>query len=123
MAIASRESSQRSLGRCDLQLRAVRSLVIEVLEQAWDSVSNGNTPDLQLQIEMRSSATYATEVAVDVASQAFRYGGGRALYSTSVLQRCLRDLEAAAQHLMVSDSSYEIHGQFMMGMLEIDPMG
>ena len=123
VAIASRESFQRSLGRCDLQLRAVRSLVIEVLEQAWDSVCNGNTPDLQLQIEMRSSATYATEVAVDVASQAFRYGGGRALYNTSVLQRCLRDLEAAAQHLMVSDSSYEIHGQFMLGMPEIDPMG
>ena len=122
-AIASRESFQRSLGWCDLQLRAARSLVIEILEQAWESVCNGSTPDLQLQIEMRSSATYATEVAVDVASQAFRFGGGRALYNTSVLQRCLRDLDAAAQHLMVSDSSYENHGQFMLGVSGINPMG
>ena len=96
---------------------------MEILERAWESVRNGNTPDLQLQIEMRSSATYATEVAVDVASQAFRYGGGRALYNTSLLQRCLRDLDAAAQHLMVIDSSYENHGQFMLGMSGIDPMG
>ena len=60
---------------------------------------------------------------MDVASQAFRYGGSRALYNNSVLQRCLSDLEAAAQHLMLSDSSCEIHGQFMLGMPEIDPMG
>ena len=123
VAIASRESFHRSLGWCDLQLRSARTLVMEILGQAWESVCNSNTPDLQLQIEMRSSATYATEVAVDVASQAFRYGGGRALYNTSLLQRCLRDLDAAAQHLMVSDSSYENHGQFMLGMSGIDPMG
>ena len=96
---------------------------MDILERAWESVRNGNTPDLQLQIEMRSSATYATEVAMGVASQAFRYGGGRALYNTSLLQRCLRDLDAAAQHLMVIDSSYENHGQFMLGMSGIDPMG
>ena len=65
---------------------------------------------------------YATEVAVEAASQAFRYGGGRALYNTSVLQRCLRDLNAAAQHFMVNDTSYENHGQFMLGMPGIDPM-
>jgi alkylation response protein AidB-like acyl-CoA dehydrogenase len=97
-------------------------LVVDILERAWESAYDGITPDLQLQIEMRSSATYATEVAVDVASQAFRYGGGRALYNSSVLQRCLRDLNAAAQHFMVSDSSYENHGQFMLGVPDIDPM-
>jgi alkylation response protein AidB-like acyl-CoA dehydrogenase len=122
-AIASRQSFQRSLGWCDLRLRAARSLVVEILERAWESACDGITPDLQLQIEMRSSATYAAEVAVEVASQAFRYGGGRALYNSSVLQRCLRDLNAAAQHFMVSDSSYENHGQFMLGMPDIDPMG
>ena len=122
-AIASRQSFQRSLGWCDLRLRAARSLVVDKLERAWESACNGITPDLQLQIDMRSSATYATEVAVEVASQAFRYGGGRALYNTSVLQRCLGDLNAAAQHFMVNDTSYENHGRFMLGMPGIDPMG
>ena len=121
-AIASRQSFKRSLGWCDLRLRAARSLVVDILERAWESASDGITPDAQLQIEMRSSATYATEVAVEAASQAFRYGGGRALYNTSVLQRCLRDLNAAAQHFMVNDTSYENHGQFMLGLPGIDPM-
>ena len=65
---------------------------------------------------MRSVATYTTDVAADVASQAFRYGGGSALFTTSVLQQCLRDINAAAQHQMVSDTAYENHGQFMLGL-------
>lgn len=114
--------SRRSLGLCDLQLQGARSLVIDIVERAWQSASDGITPELQLQVEMRSSATYATEAAVEAASQAFRYGGWRALYNTSVLQRCLRDLNAAAQHFMVSDSLYENHGQIMLRMPGIDSM-
>ena len=121
--VAGRGSFQRALGLCDLRLRAARALVVETLAEAWESVCQGVTPPGPLQARMRAAASFSTEVAADVVSQAFRYGGGTALYQSHVLQRCLRDLEAAAQHLMVSDSSYEIHGQFMLGMPEIDPMG
>jgi len=121
--LASRPSFQKSLGECDLRLKAARTLVIHLLEEAWDQASQGVIPGPQLQGEMRSSATFATSVALDVVTTAFRYGGGSALYTTSVLQRCLRDLNAAAQHLMVSDSAYENHGQFMLDIPDADPMG
>ena len=45
------------------------------------------------------------------------------MYLSNGLQQYLRDINAAAQHLMVNDSSYENHGQFMLGMPGIDPMG
>jgi alkylation response protein AidB-like acyl-CoA dehydrogenase len=121
--LASRPSFQKSLGECDLRLKAARTLVIHLLEEAWDQASQGVIPGPQLQGEMRSSATFATSMALDVVTTAFRYGGGSALYTTSVLQRCLRDLNAAAQHLMVSDSAYENHGQFMLDIPDADPMG
>ena len=54
---------------------------------------------------------------------AFRYAGGSALYDTNLLQRCLRDLQAGAQHFMVSDSAYEGFGQFLLGLPTADPMG
>ena len=44
------------------------------------------------------------------------------LYESSVLQGCLRDLNAAAQHLMVSDAAYEALGQFVLGHPSADPM-
>ena len=71
---------------------------------------------------MRSVATLATEVAVEVTTRAFRAGGGTTLYLTNSLQRCLRDINAAAQHLMVSDVAYENYGQFLLGLPDADPM-
>jgi hypothetical protein len=41
---------------------------------------------------------------------------------THVLQRYLRDINAAAQHLIVSDAAYENYGQCLLGLPEADPM-
>ena len=114
--LANRATFQRALGECDLRLRAARSLNVEILEEAWRSVCAGQTPPPQLQAEMRSCATYTTDVAADVTSLAFRYGGGEALFTPNILQQCLRDINAAAQHQMVSDTAYENHGQFLLGL-------
>ena len=112
--LAYRSAFQWTLGECDMRLRAARSLNVEILEEAWKSVCAGCTPPPPLQARMRSCATYTTDVAVDVTSRAFHYGGGAALFATSILQQCLRDVNAAAQHQMVSDTAYENHGQFLL---------
>ena len=121
--VAGRGSFQRALGLCDLRLRAARALVAETLGEAWESVCRGVTPHQPLQARMRAAASFSTEVAADVVSQAFRYGGGTALYQSHVLQRCLRDINAAAQHNMVSDIAYENHGKFALGLPDANPMG
>ena len=100
----------------------MRALAIESYEAAWATVCAGQTLSPRLQAELRSVATFATEVAVDVTTQMFRYSGGTALYVTSGLQRCLRDINAAAQHLMVSDAAYENYGQCLLDLPDADPL-
>ena len=114
--VARRPAFQRMLSECDLKLRAARALNVEILERAWDTVCGGQPPDPMLQTQMRSLCTYTTDVAADVVTQAFRFAGGSALFDASILQRCLRDINAGAQHQMVSDAAYENHGQFMLGL-------
>ena len=121
--IADRGSFQRFLGESELRLRAARALVLEIIEEAWDFASQGITPPLPLQARMRASATFSTEEAADITSQAFRFGGGTAMYNSNVLQKCLRDINAAAQHNMVSDRTYENVGQFTLGLATANPMG
>ena len=121
--ISDRGSFQRFLGESELMLRAARALVLEIIEEAWDFASQGITPPLPLQARMRASATYSTEEAADITSQAFRFGGGTAMYNSNVLQKCLRDINAAAQHNMVSDRTYENVGQFTLGLATANPMG
>jgi len=122
-SLANRPVFQRAVGECDLRLRAARALVVEVNEKGWGEVVEGRPVEPQLLAEMRGVAAYATAVAVEVGTLAFRYSGGSALYRTSILQRCLRDLNGAAQHIAVSDSAYENLGQFALGLPGASPRG
>lgn len=114
--LARRPAFQRMLSEADLRLRATRLLNVEVLEEASRAVNEGHPPLPLLQTEMRSLCSYTTDVAVDIVTQAFRFSGGAALFDDSILQRCLRDINAGAQHQMVSDAAYENHGQFMLNL-------
>ena len=120
--LARRPAFQRMLSESDLRLRAARALNVEILEEAWQVVCGGNPPSPPLQAQMRSVCTYSTDVTADVVSQAFRFAGGAALFESSILQRCLRDINAGAQHQMVSDTAYENHGQFMLGLPDAKTM-
>jgi len=121
--VADRGSFQRFLGESDLRLRAAKALCMETIEEAWESVCQGITPPPPLQIRLRASGTYSTTEASDIVSQAFRFGGGTAMYNSHILQKCLRDINASAQHQMVSDRAYENHGQFILGFPGANPMG
>jgi alkylation response protein AidB-like acyl-CoA dehydrogenase len=120
--LEARPAFQRAVGMGDLRLRAARALVLEIFAEAWATLCAGQLPSPRLQAEMRSVAAFATEVAADVTTQAFRYAGGTAVYRTQRLQRYLRDINVAAQHLIVGDIAYETHGQFALGLPDADPM-
>ena len=121
--LSARASFQKVVGACDLKLRAARQLVFQLNDEAWHTVQAGVAPDLRLQTALRSCAAYATEVAVEVVTQAYRFAGGSAVFSSNTLERSLRDINTAAQHLMVSDSAYELHGQLALGLPIASPLG
>jgi alkylation response protein AidB-like acyl-CoA dehydrogenase len=121
-SLEARPTFQKALGLSDLRLRAARALVIDVNSRVWSMLADGQTPPPRLQAEMRGAAAFATEVAADVVTQAFRFAGGEGIYRTHRLQRLLRDINVAAQHLMASEMAYEAYGQFLLGMPDADPM-
>ncbi len=121
--IAQRGALQHDLGKCDQQLRAARALCREALDEAWEFCRRGERPDLERQLRLRGACAYATDVACQIATTAFRYGGGNAIYNDRVLQRSMRDINAAAQHFMVNTSAYDNLGQFRLGMSNVNPMG
>jgi len=114
--LAGRPMVQHMLGRSELALSAARSRAIELNDAAYRLAVAGDPVPERLQAELRAVAVYCTEVAVDVVTQAFRFAGGGAAYSTNVLQQCLRDINVAAQHLQTSEIAYENLGQFILGL-------
>jgi hypothetical protein len=57
-------------------------------------------------------------VAVEIATQAFRFAGGAALHLEDRLQMCMNDANAGAQHFAVSDDANENYGQFLLDLPE-----
>jgi len=121
-SLAARPAVQKMIGSAELRLRAARALAIEVNDAAWQAVCAGSVPSNRLQGELRAVATHCTDVALDVVTQAFRYSGGGAIYTDNILQQCLRDLNVAAQHLIVSEIAYENLGQMILGAPDVNPM-
>ena len=121
-SLADREAFRGDIARCDFRLRAARALSHEVFERAYQITCTGRVPDDAVQAEMRAVAAHATFEAVDVATVAFRYAGGSAIHRSHILQRCLRNVNAAAQHFMVSDSSLENYGATLLQIPDVKPM-
>ena len=121
--IADRGSVQRLIGHAEMRLRAARALAVEANEHAWDVACAGQFLSAEEQCVVRSAATYATEVSAEVVTDAFRNAGAGAIYASHFMQRCLRDINVAAQHYMVADTAYEQLGRARLGYTDINPMG
>jgi alkylation response protein AidB-like acyl-CoA dehydrogenase len=113
-SVAERESFQRDLGSAGVALDAARLYARDAIGR-MDATSRANGPvSPELATELHAMAAHATRVALDAASMAFRHAGASGLFSTSPLQRVLRDLLAASQHFFVADSHLEAYGRQLL---------
>src|SRR5690606_24224209 len=52
-------------------------------------------------------------------TKAFRYGGAGVLFQPNMFELLLREMSAAAQHIFPSESAYESHGKFLLGLPDL----
>ena len=71
---------------------------------------------------VRAAGAHAARVASDVLADTVRFAGGAATREGSVYERAIRDLTVAASHLIVDESAYENHAQFLLGLPGADPL-
>jgi len=116
-----RQVVHRKIAEADLKLRSARALMHERYGQLWAKVNAGNLPDGADVADVRASAVYVTDVAIETATMAFHFAGNTGLHHPHVIGRLLRDLNVAGIHQVMSDTAYENHGKFLLG-LPADPM-
>jgi alkylation response protein AidB-like acyl-CoA dehydrogenase len=114
--VADRSVFQFDLGFSEQALNAARANLVDAYRRAWDFVveTGCNSPP-EVEIQLRSAAVYATDIAIEVTRRMFRHAGAHAVYRGNVIERCMRDVQAASQHFMVSQTSYELGGQALLG--------
>jgi alkylation response protein AidB-like acyl-CoA dehydrogenase len=112
--VSERAVFHKELGRADTRIRAARAIHREAMAAAWDSAVAGTVPGEEIQLAVTTASVYAVETCADVVSDLFRYGGGRVLALSNPMQRHLRNVLAARQHLALSEENYEAAGRYLL---------
>lgn len=53
--------------------------------------------------------------AVAVVTKRYTLAGGSAVFADAPLQRCLRNVQVASQHTMVSEATFALTGRLLLG--------
>lgn len=66
--------------------------------------------------DLRLSATHAVQTSAEVVIRLYTLAGGGAVFSASPLQRALRNVQVATQHMTVNDATYGLTGRLLLGL-------
>jgi alkylation response protein AidB-like acyl-CoA dehydrogenase len=113
--LASNPLFQNQLADADARLRAARTLLYADAATLWDTAIAATpfSPDHRARI--RATATWVTGTAASVVDTAYTAGGGTSIYSSSPLQRRLRDIHALTQHFGVKLDTFTKAGAVLAG--------
>ncbi len=101
-ALPGSESLERDYGRATASLHAASAYVIESFSQRYAAAGGA----VAASVECRLAAAHAVNVAVEVAQFAYRSAGTAAVRNGNDIQRCFRDINAAAQHFLTADPTF-----------------
>ncbi len=113
-----REQAQAfaGLARAEALVRAARTYWYDNVEAAWSAASDGREFSPQDMTAIRLAALTAAENSVAAVDLLYRLAGTSAVFQTSPLERCWRDVHTAAQHFQVQDGRWETAGRVLLGL-------
>jgi alkylation response protein AidB-like acyl-CoA dehydrogenase len=114
--LAQRPATQADVARAEAKLRSARSYLFEVIDAAQRDAESGKEISVERRRDLRLATTHATHTCAEVVQRMYLLAGGSAVFTSSPLQRCLRDVNVATQHMMVSESTFELAGRVFLGL-------
>jgi indole-3-acetate monooxygenase len=111
------ERFKEGLARLDADLMAARALLEAQTARVWQNPARAAGKDMSRVAEQRQAAVWVTAACLRVAEGCFELAGSRAVYESSSLQRRVRDLRVAAQHVAVHPRHYVAAGAAVLARL------
>ncbi len=104
------------LARAEALVRSARTYWYDNVESIWNAAVHGCEISLEDRAQARIALLTAVEYCVSAADLLYRLAGSSAIFQSSPLERCWRDVHTAAQHLQVQDARWETAGRVLMGL-------
>jgi alkylation response protein AidB-like acyl-CoA dehydrogenase len=121
--------AQVHVGQAHGLVRGGRALLYATLDDAWRTVSAGSRLSLEQKAWLRLAAVQASAMATQAVDLMFTAGGATSVYASAGLERCLRDVRTASQHITIHSNIFGLVGQALLGLdvsktqLSIDDRG
>jgi alkylation response protein AidB-like acyl-CoA dehydrogenase len=115
-ALATRSTVQEAVARAEAQLQSARAYLLASMDAAWAAAQQAAPLSVDHRRDLRLAATHAVHSAAEVVGRVYTLAGGGAVFAASPLQRALRNVQVATQHMMVNDATYELTGRLLLGV-------
>ena len=113
-SLARQQTIQDRVGRAEALVRSARAYLYETVGES-SPPGLADTISEQVSAEVRLASAYAAQCAAEAVDLMFAAGGISAVYTTSRLDRCFRDVHMVTQHIQVAASNIEMAGQYFLG--------
>jgi indole-3-acetate monooxygenase len=114
--VSDKVQTQVGLARAEALVRAARSYWYAEVEAAWTAAVGGRALSLEDRAGLRIASLLAVEHCVAAVDLLYRLAGTSAIFQSSALERCWRDIHTAAQHMQVQDGRWETAGRVLLGL-------
>jgi alkylation response protein AidB-like acyl-CoA dehydrogenase len=116
VALRERETIQAEVGRAEALHRAARAFLIEAITGLMTTLEAGGESFLEARAVFRLACSHAGDSAMRVAEMMATASGSAAIFETSPLERCVRDIHAAVKHIAMAPNNYVIGGRVALGL-------
>lgn len=114
--LSARATVQDAVARAEAQLQSARCYLLASVDAAWLAAQQPGELPVALRRDLRLAASHATHTAAEVVTRLYTLAGGAAVFAASPLQRALRNVQVATQHMMVGDATFELTGRLLLGV-------
>lgn len=115
-SLAEEDDVQVALTRAEGRLQSSRAFVFDALGELWETAQRGDVPDAKQRGKFLLSTQQAMRASVSAVNIAFGFAGASAIHADHPMQRCFRDIHAAAQHIYFSPAASKRYAKGRFGI-------
>jgi alkylation response protein AidB-like acyl-CoA dehydrogenase len=103
-------------------VRSARAWLHTSVQQAWEALQASGQVTFAERADILLAAANATHSAATAVDMLYTAAGATANYRRSPLQRALRDVHAATQHMGTAPQQFESAGRMLLGLQPLQPL-
>lgn len=111
---------QQGLARAEIHARSAESLLIQAVDEMWQTVRRGKPPTLEQRAQVRMGCVNAGVGAAAAVDIVWGLAGAGAIFEAAGIERRFRDVHVATQHVALAPRTLEVAGRVLLGL---EPQG